>query len=553
MGYFDKLKNIINPTNPTKKATTDVVISEKGAVAHFLDNYWQNSRSNIGTDGSVGRANCFQIVTISDQEASDLYVGDKLVTRIIDLPVDEAFAKKWKLTFSKEDLGSGITSSEMNEIVQSQIEEMYNLREVVKKACKWARIYGNSYLVPMLHDNADTEDPLDLNDISKIESFQVFSPTEILPLIPDLRPDSPNYLRPDYYQFATYGFGKLAAGRIHHSRIIRFDGSKIPRDNFIKNAYKNQSVIAPIREVVASYGVAVEAVSSMVHQYSFGVYKSKLAGTNISSDSISGQALMKRVSLMERGKAIAKTIILTEGEDYLRQSGQFSGIGELLDKLKQDISVRVDIPQNILFNQGTSGVGNSGSLGSGGKGESERSDWEAFIANYQKENIKSPLSDIYKLIFSSHAFKIELQEKTGSPMKLDGKKPYPCFDIIFESTRDPNPNEEAELQVNLLTADGMALELGLISADEARNSRYGKNGTFAEFNTSISIDEKLTAEDIQKQKVENAQAMMPPEADPEDPENEEEEGEEGEKAEKGEESEKKEKPDLKKKEKPNGK
>ena len=129
-----------------------------------------------------------------------------------------------------------------------------------------------------------------------------------------------------------------------------------------------------------------------------------------------------------------------------------------------------------------------------GSGNSEQSDWQALVGEYQKHHLRKPLRKLYNILFSA-------QDNPITKGKL------PEYDVHFTAARSLNMAEEAEAYNSFATADSTYLSLKVLSAQEIRHSRFGTSGTFSRFQNKIELDDSTLQEGTDEfNKAENEEA-----------------------------------------------
>ena len=440
---------------------------------------WQNMLTGIGSykqDATTRSISMWE--RMESEEAESIYASDKMCRRIINIPTVTALTHGYRLSYKEmkeEDMEN--FNNDRNDL----LDRYYDLPHLIKTALIWARIYGVSYLLPGYNDGGqELSQPLDMSRVKKVDYFKLFGPRELFPLIPNFNALSPNYLYPQFYTLATWG-GVPIDTAIHYSRVIRCEGQHLPRNLFVHNGYKHDSFIGPLREPLSDYSTAIKALSTMLKEYSVGVYKTK----GLHDLLLSGNELkfLKKLKAMDQAKSLINSLVIdADQEDYERKSGNFSGVSEIVDDIRKDLATKSDIPHTILFNEGPGHAGASHQS----SGKSEVSDWQEKVFNYQKDEIKPVLIKVYSAIFNSkeNPLKSHLKEKEVSN-----------FEILFTPGRTMSLEEEAEAYMNFSAADDNYLNQGTITPQEVRVSRFGRFGTFSRFGSKIQIEQKTKASD----------------------------------------------------------
>ena len=482
---FDRLKGFFNKPVPqgfpiqSSKPRALHILDKNVTVAHSPSEIrridgWGNALTGLGIYGQDKSLAALAVWTkLAYEEAAAIYASDPLAQKIVHLVVESALFHDYRFALADKDEKQNI---EFNQKRRDTIDKDFKLNEAIKHAAIWSRVFGSAYILIGADDGQDASSPLDLKNIKKIDWIKAFDAQELFPSTGAFNPDTTNFLFPEYYTLATYG-GDLAGNySIHHSRVIRFSGKKLLRRQFIQNGYTDDSVLNPIKQFLSNYNQAIQALSVMIQEWSVGVIKVPGLAAQIASGN--HQLLHTRMSLIDKCKSVIRSIIIGKDEEYSRMSSQYQGVDNIAQFLRKELATHVDIPHTILFNEGPS----SGSFGiSSGKGESEQSDWQAIVAQYQKHNLEEQINRLYKIVFSSKENELTKGE-------------VPEFDLKFTSARPLTLDEEAEVYSLFSQADREYLGMGVITNKEIRESRFSDTGTFKDLQTRIELSDATVLE-----------------------------------------------------------
>ena len=398
------------------------------------------------------------------EEAAAIYDSDKIARRIVDYIVDAALFHNFSFSFNEKDEQENL---DINQKIIRELNEKYDVHSLISRSAKFGRVYGGAYILIGVEDGLKPTDPLDKNRIRSVKFLRPFDPYEIFPTVLSLNPASKNYLQPEYYTIATYGGSYIT--QIHHSRIIRFDGDMLSRRNFVYNGYVHDSIFNALKPILSNYHQSIAAVGALLQEFSIGIYK--IQGLKGLMSVKKEDQILRRLSIIDRTKSINRSIALDAEESYERQSAQAGGIAEMVTTLKQELATQVDMPHTILFNEGP----NSGTHGLGGsKGESELSDWQAKVSEYQKYVLKGKIKDLYDVLFSAK----------DNPIT---KGKIPIYDIQFQASRAMNMKEESEAMKTIAEVDQTYLDMGVISRKEIR-ARFQPYGLFDRYESKVQIE-----------------------------------------------------------------
>ena len=478
---FEKLKGLFNNNKGNKDIIPVTHILDKNVeMAHSPEaiqrlDMWQNHLTGLGIYGQDKSLASIPIWTkLAYEDATSIYASDALAKKIVNHVVESALIHDYRFTITDKDEKYNM---KFNQDRRDVLDKQFKIADIIKEAAIWARIFGTSYIIIGADDGNNSDTPLDLKNLKTIEWVRAFDAQELYPAQGTFSPGSSNFLLPEYYTLATYGQTSSNNFHIHHSRVIRFEGKKLPRRVFVRNGYTNDSVLNPVKNLLSNYNHAIQALGIMIQEWSIGIYK--LQGVDTAIASGKAELINRRVSFIDKCKSILRSVIIGKHEEYDKQSSQYNGVDNVAMFLRKELATHVDIPHTILFNEGPS----SGNFGlSSGKGESEMSDWQAIVGQYQKHHLKEPISRLYKILFSAKDNKLT-------------KGKVPKFDIKFTASRQLSMEEEADIYNQFAGADREYLNMGVVTNKEIRETRFSDTGTFKDLQTKIELDPKTVLEE----------------------------------------------------------
>ena len=479
---FENFKNFFRRGVPTvpQKNLNNYILDRSVKMAHSpedmkrMDN-WSNILSGLGVygmDKSLATVPYWQ--KLPYEEAASIYASDPLAKKIVKHIVESALIRDYRFIIGDKEEDFNIR---FNKERKDRIDKKFKIKQLIYDAAVWARVFGTSYILVGADDGNKPDTPLDINKIKTIKWVKAFDAQEVFPFVGSFDPNSTNFLNPEYYTLATYGGSPDGALQIHHSRIIRFDGHRLLRRQYIRNGYTHDSVLNPVKHILANYNQAITALGIMIQEWSIGIFKIK--GIEHAIASGNEEMVTRRISLIDKCKSIIRSVIIGKEEEYQRMSGQYSGVDSIAQFLRKELATHVDIPHTILFNEGPS----SGAFGlSSGKGESEISDWQAIVSQYQEHYLMEPIQKLYRILFKA-------ADNTLTAGKL------PKFELEFSAARTLSRDEEADVYQMFASGDREYLGMGVITPQEIRESRFSDTGTFKDLDTRIELSDKTVLDE----------------------------------------------------------
>lgn len=284
----------------------------------------------------------------NQEELNALYRTDWIAGKIVDIIPDD-MTREWR-SFTGD-----ITPEQVKQLISE--EERLNLKGRFNQAHKWSRLYGTAIIVMSIDDGGLPEEPLNidrikpggLRHINVVDSHRL-SVTEIEPIQDPL---NVNFGMPEWYRFSETNV------RIHHSRIIRFDGIKLPFDEFRRNNYFSDGVLDRLYDSITNFHTTTNSAASMVYETNIDVMKVK--GLMSYLQTAEGEAMLrKRFTLAGLMKSFNNMLLLDSEEDFQPKTNTFSGLPELIDRYAQILSAASDVPATRLLGTSASGLNATG-------------------------------------------------------------------------------------------------------------------------------------------------------------------------------------------------
>lgn len=283
-----------------------------------------------------------------EQELNAMYRTDWLSGKIVDI-VPNDMTREWR-TFISDDL-----SPEDREKLEKE-EERLALQAAFNEAHKWGRLYGGGFILLAVDDGKDPKEPLIIDEIKEgqlkhitvLDRHRLTRGTQI----------QTNPLKPNFGFPVSYRLNETDV-EIHHTRVIRFDGIKLPYDEFRHNGYWSDSVLDRLYDSITNFNTATNSSASMVYEAIVDIVKIKNFMGYLETDE--GEKLLrKRISMANTMKSFNNTLILDGEEDYTSKSNAFSGLPDLVRTFGQIMSGASDIPATRLFGDSPKGLNSTG-------------------------------------------------------------------------------------------------------------------------------------------------------------------------------------------------
>lgn len=351
----------------------------------------------------------------------------------------------------------------------------------------WARLYGGAcgYIQVYGQDPATPLRP-ETVPVGGYRGLMVLDRWMLEPQLNDLVEEGPEAGLPRFYRVTSDAPG-LKGRLVHHSRMIRLIGVKLPYWQAMMENYWGLSIFEPLYDRMVAFdsatmGAAQLAYKAHVRTLKIGNYRQILAQGGPTFN-----GLMKMLELVRTGQSVeGLTVIDGQDEMETQQTGALTGIGEIVLKLGEQIGGGLGVPMTKLFGQSPGGLNSTG--------ESDIRGYYDGIEQKQKDELSEPMHGLTRVVAYS--------EGVGDKLGDD-------FDIEWNPLWQMTDAERGEIDEKN-TGSALALfESGNISAQQLLKEVVHRGQATNTWQTSI------TAEDIEAADDELPEPEMP--AMPADP------------------------------------
>jgi len=335
----------------------------------------------------------------------------------------------------------------------SRLERTTGIRAKTLDALKWGRLYGGAAAVMMIEGHEDILDqPLDF-DLIMPDSFKgllVFDRwsginPDGISLVGDV--SDPDFGLPEFYTISDEALG--IGLRVHHSRVLRFIGTKLPPVDEITENYWGASIVEPIMQELKKYDNTSFNVAMLVFKACVRIYAMK----DIDQIGVMDEEALEELynTLLGMNWMMSNQGLQIIGKDDTFQTHQisFSGLDKVLETFMLDLSGAAGIPVTKLFGRSPAGLNATG--------ESDLQNYYDSIEEMQESELR-PVFDRLLPVMCMSAF-------GAIPEDLE---------YSFVNCRRPTEEEKKNIATQVANAIVALVNAGIISKKtaltELRNS-----------------------------------------------------------------------------------
>lgn len=375
-------------------------------------------------------------VDLTINELDNLYEHEALAVRVIDRLVDDATREGFTL--------KGTDTEFDFQSVLSTFDDLDALN-MVGDAWRWARLYGGSILVVNVNDNVRMSEPIELERATQILSLHVIESPFAQPIgfIPGL--GSRAFRDPFAYDITT-SFGADLARIVHASRVIRFDGLRIPPTRMLSRNGWGPSVLDRVWSELRRLGSVMGYSENILHEISVMMLKIKGFREQAAGSSVSKQELQRVFHTMRWALDNINTLVLDSEDEYTESTRTVAGLDALLGRFVDAVVRATDMPRTILLGEQPGGLN--------ANADSEIRAWFDFVAAQQKKTLSPALSKLLDIEF-------QLRKQRGEDAPEE-------WTIEYASLWQPSDKEAADTDKVQADTDTAYVDLSVTTPEEVR-------------------------------------------------------------------------------------
>ena len=399
------------------------------------------------------------------QQIEWAYRSSWVIGKAVDVVADDMTRKGIRITSEIEPGARGVIESLFDEL-----ELWDRLNDIIK----WARLYGGAVGFIMIEGQAPFT-PLRMETIGK-EKFKGILPLDRWMINPNLtrriKEMGPHLGKPEFYDVVTTATG-IPAWKIHHSRLIRFDGVTLPYQQAMTENEWGMSVIERIWDRLTAFDSATLGTAQLVYKAHLRTYKVEKLRELIGIGGPGLEKLLKQMNMIRQFQSNEGLTLMDKTDEFEAHQYSFGGLDDVLGQFSQQIAGAVDVPLVRFFGQSPKGFST---------GDADLANYYDGIGTQQERRLRQPLRKLFEVIYRS-----ELEQ----PLPED-------FTFEFNPLWQMSDVDRSTVAVNTVNAITSAVDAGLMTLKAGMTD-------LRETSDVTGIGASITDEDI-----ENAEDEAPP-------------------------------------------
>ncbi len=337
---------------------------------------FQNFAAKIGVgSGPFGRPSNLisqghytpNLITRNRLQLEYAYRGSWIAGKVIDCPAEDMTREGIALT----------TNEEAEKVTDFQVAmTKLNIMGAYADAIRWGRLYGGAVGVYQIKgQNLST--PLKVESVGKGQflGITVYDRWQIWPCLTELIDEGPEMGLPKYYDlvlgtnlnnpgqepgFAAGEVQNTGRVRIHHTRLFRMGGHKLPFYQAITEMLWDESILERMWDRLIAFDDATMNAFGLIHVANLRYIKFENLREIMAAGGEAEKGLRAQVEFMRQMQSNEGITATDKNDDVETQSYSFAGIPDLLLQAAQQTAGAADIPLIRLFCQSPAGLNATG-------------------------------------------------------------------------------------------------------------------------------------------------------------------------------------------------
>lgn len=320
---------------------------------------------------------------------NSLYRNSWICNKIVNVIPEDMMKNGWSIT-------AELSPEDTDRI--AKLEQRTLVREKILEGLYWGRLYGGAGAIMIIDGHEDKlDEPLDYDDIMPnsfcglmvVDRWSGIYPS--LELITDHR--DPELGMPKYYEVKDNATERLIS-KVHHSRVIRFTGKKLPFYEEVTEINWGSSIMEHVFEELIKRDSTSWNIASLVFQANLLVDQVDGMDQLLAATDPQTQANFYNIkSAQNQMRSNNGMMIIGKDETLSALNYTFTGLKDILESQMMDVSGAADIPVTRLFGRSPAGMNATG--------ESDMQNYYDMVGQQQTTVLKPKLNKLLPVMFMS--------------------------------------------------------------------------------------------------------------------------------------------------------
>ncbi len=442
---------------------------------------WNNVLTALGVQGRDKRLSGQMAVTpLSHEQLLDLWRGDDVAARMIEVPPREMLRQGYNLRVASED---ATQSAKTQKAIAAQMDDLGATTKLYDALCYERAFGGGAILVGADDGVTDLRLPLDVTRLKAVRWLTALHNREVQADRYYEDPTAPRYGSPMWWRIQPE-IGSAAPVVVHESRLLLFGGIQLTRRQVWQNQGWGDPVLLRVYDVIRDFAQAYGGAAALLQDFSQAVFKIKDLAELIQTNQ--DEVVLNRLKIIDLARSMIRAVVLDSEEEFERKTTPLTGLDGLLDKFMLRVAAAVEMPVSLLMGQAPAGLNATG--------DSDIRWFYDGIKSRQSQKLKPTIERLLRMLFLS---------KEG-PTK--GKEPE-SWEVLFAPLWQLTEVEQAELRNKQANTDETYIRSGVLTPEEVAVSRFGGDGYSTE--TVIDLEARRSLKEEPTPKAEDPKKTPP--------------------------------------------
>lgn len=380
---------------------------------------------------------------LTAQQACDLYDGDGMAARVVDLPAQEALRQGWSVKWEGDE-GDAERVQQWADRLSVGPEGQRGLNVALEQWLRWRAQYGGAVVVLICADGRDTSEPLD-ESRPNLRALRVLSRYDLTPVGLERDPITGQTRQgSDLWQVQGAGI------TYHRSRLIFAGRAQLPSTVADRRQGWQASDYERLWTRLRACGTVDAAAAQVVHGFVTPVQRMKGLAEALASG---GDAILRRMGFEQLTRSQYRVTLLdADNETFENQTTSVAGLPELMDRFPERVSAATGIPMTLLMGHAPSGLSTDDQSG-------RRFFYDSIKARLQMGLLLPALTRILTLAMRS-------------PLGPTGGVEPIGWVVEFAPLYQLTELEQEDVALKRAQRDQVYIAAGVLSPDEVRQSRF---------------------------------------------------------------------------------
>ena len=328
---------------------------------------------------------------------TSLYRSSWIVRKIVDVfPSD--MVKNWIKFNSSLDPEK---ISKINSVIRKT-----KTKEKIKEGLRWARLYGGAAGLILIDGDEDLSEPLDYDTIMLDDYKGLLIFDRWNGIYPDIELEDDisdeEYGYPKYYSISLseannnlmLSYNKQDLVKVHHSRIIRFNGRDLPLWERQAEMFWGESEIEIVFEELKKRDNTSANIASLIFLANIRVLKMNDLGQLLGASTQKAQENLYKV-LQAQNQLMSNMgiYVMDKDDDFGSEQYSFGGLNDIYESFMLDIAGACEMPVTKLFGREPAGFNSTG--------ESDLTQYYDTLEEKQETYLQPIIDKLLPIIFMS--------------------------------------------------------------------------------------------------------------------------------------------------------